>query len=381
MIYLDNSSTTEPYEEVLDVYKQTSSRYFGNPSSLHRLGTETEQLLEAAAQQIKKTLRLKNYDIVFTSGATEANNAALKGAAWANMSKGRHIIASAIEHPSVTETLDQLTELFGFEVTYLPADQNGFVSLKDVKSAIRPDTIIVSVMHVNNEVGSIQPVKEIGGFLKQHRDILFHVDHVQGIHKVPLSIEEAGIDLCTVSGHKFHGLKGTGALIVKKGTRLIPLITGGSQQKGVRAGTEHTAGAVSLAKAINLSARDMNERLSSVEAAKNALMERLSGTDGVVINTPAENSAPHIINFSVPGVKAEVLLHMLEEKGIYVSTTAACSAREHKPSRVLLQMNKGEQIASSSIRVSLNFSHTADITEPFMAALAPAVQKLKKMMR
>lgn len=198
------------------MYKQTSSRYFGNPSSLHRLGTETEQLLEAAAQQIKKTLRLKNYDIVFTSGATEANNAALKGAAWANMSKGRHIIASAIEHPSVTETLDQLTELFGFEVTYLPADQNGFVSLKDVKSAIRPDTIIVSVMHVNNEVGSIQPVKEIGGFLKQHRNILFHVDHVQGIHKVPLSIEEAGIDLCTVSGHKFHGLKGTGALIVKK---------------------------------------------------------------------------------------------------------------------------------------------------------------------
>ncbi len=170
---------------------------------------------------------------------------------------------------------------------------------------------------------------------------------MQGIHKVPLSIEEAGIDLCTVSGHKFHGLKGTGALIVKKERGSFRLSRAARKEKGVRAGTEHTAGAVSLAKAINLSARDMNERLSSVEVAKNALMERLSGTDGVVINTPAENSAPHIINFSVPGVKAEVLPHMLEEKGIYVSTTAACSAREHKPSHVLLQMNKGEQIASS----------------------------------
>ncbi|MCC9021283.1 cysteine desulfurase family protein [Bacillus nakamurai] len=381
MIYLDNSSTTEPYEDVLEVYKQTSSRYFGNPSSLHQLGTETEQLLEAAAQQIKKTLRLKNYDIVFTSGATEANNAALKGAAWANMKKGRHIIATAIEHPSVTETLDQLTELFGFEVTYLPVNQDGFVSVQDVKEAIRPDTIMVSMMHVNNEVGSIQPVKETGDLLKQHRNIVFHVDHVQGIHKVPLSIEEAGIDLCTISGHKFHGVKGTGALLVKKGTRLIPLITGGSQQKGIRAGTEHTAGAVSLAKAINLSAREMAERLSSMEKAKNVLIKRLSETDGVVINTPAKNSAPHIINFSVPGVKAEVLLHMLEEKGIYVSTTAACSAREHKPSRVLLQMNKGEQIAASSIRVSLNFSQTAEVAEPFMNALVPAVQKLKKVMR
>ncbi|MBY8913151.1 cysteine desulfurase [Bacillus sp. YC2] len=381
MIYLDNSSTTEPYEDVLEVYKQTSSRYFGNPSSLHRLGTETEQLLEAAAQQIKKTLRLKNYDIVFTSGATEANNAALKGAAWANMKKGRHIIATAVEHPSVTETLDQLTELFGFEVTYLPVNQDGFVSVQDVKEAIRPDTIMVSMMHVNNEVGSIQPVKETGDLLKQHRDILFHVDHVQGIHKVPLSIEEAGIDLCAISGHKFHGLKGTGALLVKKGTRLNPLITGGSQQKGIRAGTEHTAGAVSLAKAVNLSAREMAERLSSMEEAKKVLIKRLSETEGVVINTPAENSAPHIINFSVPGVKAEVLLHMLEEKGIYVSTTAACSAREHKPSRVLLQMNKGEQIASSSIRASLNFSQTAEVAEPFMNALVPAVQKLKKMMR
>ncbi|KXZ21235.1 cysteine desulfurase [Bacillus nakamurai] len=381
MIYLDNSSTTEPYEDVLEVYKQTSSRYFGNPSSLHRLGTETEQLLEAAAQQIKKTLRLKNYDIVFTSGATEANNAALKGAAWANIKKGRHIIATAIEHPSVTETLDQLTELFGFEVTFLPVNQDGFVSVQDVKEAIRPDTIMVSMMHVNNEVGSIQPVKETGDLLKQHRDILFHVDHVQGIHKVPLSIEEADIDLCTISGHKFHGLKGTGALLVKKGTRLIPLITGGSQQKGIRAGTEHTAGAVSLAKAVNLSARDMAERLSAMEKAKNVLINRLSETDGVVVNTPAENSAPHIINFSVPGVKAEVLLHMLEEKGIYVSTTAACSAREHKPSRVLLQMNKGEQIAASSIRISLSFSQTAEVAEPFMNALVPAVQKLKKVMR
>ncbi|MEC0280787.1 cysteine desulfurase family protein [Bacillus halotolerans] len=381
MIYLDNSSTTKPHNEVLNVYEQTSSRYFGNPSSLHRYGAETEQLLQAAKNQIKRALGLKNYDIVFTSGATEANNVALKGAALSKIKTGKHIIATSIEHPSVTESLEQLTELFGFEVTYLSVNEDGFVSIKELKDAIRPDTVLVSMMHVNNEVGSVQPIEEAGEVLKQYPNILFHVDYVQGIFKVPLAIENAGIDLCSISGHKFHGLKGTGALLVKEGTRLIPLITGGSQQKGIRAGTEHTAGAVSLAKAINLAADDHHHHLERMEAAKELFMKRLSDSDGVVLNTPQFNSAPHIINFSVPGIKAEVLLHMLEEKDIFVSTTSACSAKEHKPSKVLLQMGKGEQIAGSSIRISLNYSQTSDVTEPFMNALVPGIKKLKKMMR
>ncbi|QJC97298.1 cysteine desulfurase family protein [Bacillus mojavensis] len=381
MIYLDNSSTTKPNHEVLNVYEQTSSRYFGNPSSLHRYGAETEQLLQAAKNQIKRALGLKNYDIVFTSGATEANNVALKGAALSKIKTGKHIIATSIEHPSVTESLEQLTELFGFEVTYLSVNEDGFVSIKDLKDAIRPDTVLVSMMHVNNEVGSVQPIEEAGEVLKQYPNILFHVDYVQGIFKVPLAIENAGIDLCSISGHKFHGLKGTGALFVKEGTRLIPLITGGTQQKGIRAGTEHTAGAVSLAKAINLASDDYHHHLERMVAAKELFMKKLSDSDGVVLNTPQSNSAPHIINFSVPGIKAEVLLHMLEEKDIFVSTTSACSAKEHKPSKVLLQMGKGEQIAGSSIRISLNYSQTSDVTEPFMNALVPGIKKLKKMMR
>ncbi|MGG1241985.1 cysteine desulfurase family protein [Bacillus cabrialesii] len=381
MLYLDNSSTTKPYDEVLNTYEQTSSRYFGNPSSLHRYGAETEQLLQAAKNQMKRSLGLKKYDIVFTSGATEANNLALKGAALSKIKAGKHIIATSIEHPSVTESLEQLTELFGFDVTYLSVNEDGFVSIEELKQAIRPDTVLVSMMHVNNEVGSVQPIEEAGEVLKEHPSILFHVDYVQGIYKVPLAIEKAGIDLCSISGHKFHGLKGTGALIVKEGTRLTPLITGGSQQKGIRAGTEHTAGAVSLAKAINLAAADFETRHTAMAAAKELFIKRLSETEGVVVNTPQDNSAPHIINFSVPGIKAEVLLHMLEEQNIFVSTTSACSAKEHKPSKVLLQMGKGEQIAGSSIRISLNYSQTSEVAEPFMNALVPGIKKLKKMMR
>lgn len=196
MIYLDNSSTTKPYDEVLNVYEQTSSRYFGNPSSLHRYGAETEQLLQAAKNQIKRSLGLKKYDIVFTSGATEANNAALKGAALSKIKTGKHIIATSIEHPSVTESLEQLKELFGFDITYLSVNEDGFVSIEDLKAAIRPDTVLVSMMHVNNEVGSVQPIEAAGEVLKEHSNILFHVDYVQGIYKVPLAIEKAGIDLC-----------------------------------------------------------------------------------------------------------------------------------------------------------------------------------------
>ncbi|KAF1681562.1 cysteine desulfurase family protein [Bacillus sp. SKDU12] len=381
MLYLDNSSTTKPYDDVLNTYEQTSRRYFGNPSSLHRYGAETEQLLQAAKQQIKRAMGLKNYDIVFTSGATEANNLALKGAALSKIKAGKHIIATSIEHPSVTESLEQLQELFGFDVTYLSVNEDGFVSIEELKQSIRPDTVLVSMMHVNNEVGSVQPVEEAGEMLKEHPNILFHVDYVQGIYKVPLAIETSGIDLCSISGHKIHGLKGTGALIVKEGTRLIPLITGGSQQKGIRAGTEHTAGAVSLAKAINLAAADFETRLGTMAAAKELFMKRLSETEGVVVSTPQMNSAPHIINFSVPGIKAEVLLHMLEEQHIFVSTTSACSAKENKPSKVLLQMGKGEQVAGSSIRISLHYSQTSEVAEPFMDALVPGIKKLKKMMR
>ena len=281
----------------------------------------------------------------------------------------------------MTESLEQLKTAFGFEVTYLPVDGHGFVSLEDLKQALRKDTILVSIMHVNNETGVIQPLEEIGKIVKENTRAYFHVDHVQGINKVPLDISGAAIDLCTISGHKFHGLKGTGALILNERISLFPLISGGEQQNNRRAGTENTAGAVTLAKAINLSKQDYNHYIEEIKAAKSAFIKELKELKGVILNTPEENSAPHIINFSVPGLKAEVLLHMLEERDIFVSTTSACSSKQHKPSKVLLEMGKGEDAASSSIRISMTYRDNHEIVGPFMTALKESLHKLKGIMR
>ncbi|MDA1477620.1 cysteine desulfurase family protein [Bacillus changyiensis] len=381
MIYLDNSSTTTPYHEVLNIFQKVNQRFYGNPSSLHQLGIEADQLLTEARRQIKAALSIKDYDIVFTSGASEANNLALKGIAFAQQQKGKHIIASSIEHPSVTESLEQLRTFFGFEITYLPVDSRGLVSIEQLEQVIRKDTILVSVMHVNNEIGVIQPIEEIGKVVKNMSDAFFHVDYVQGINKVPLNIIKAGIDLCTISGHKFHGLKGTGALILKKDISLFPIITGGEQQYNRRAGTENLAGAVTLAKAINLSSQHYVEYIEEMKAVKADFIRQLQQVNDVILNTSEKNSAPHIINFSVPGIKAEVLLHMLEERDIFVSTTSACSSKHGKPSKVLLAMGKGEQVAASSIRISLTYQNNQMIVEPFMTALKESVHKLKGIMR
>ena len=381
MIYLDNSSTTQPYPEVLQTYEQVSRRFFGNPSSLHHHGVEADQLLAEARKQIKSALSVTDYDVVFTSGASEANNMALKGIALAHGQKGKHIITSSIEHPSVSESLEQLKTAFGFDITYLPVDGQGRVSLEELEKAITKDTILVSIMHVNNETGVIQPVEDIGNIVKRTSRAFFHVDFVQGIHKVPLDIARAKIDLCTISGHKFHGLKGTGALILKEEITLFPLISGGEQQNSRRAGTENTAGAAALAKAINLSAKDYSGYIEEMKAAKADFIKQLKGLEGVILNTPEDASAPHIINFSVPGIKAEVLLHMLEERGIFVSTTSACSSKQHKPSKVLMAMGKGEQAAESSIRISLTYRGNEGVVEPFMTALTESVHKLKGIMR
>ncbi|MED1741547.1 cysteine desulfurase family protein [Bacillus swezeyi] len=381
MIYLDNSSTTKPYHEMLQIYEQVNQRFFGNPSSLHRHGVEADQLLTEARQQIKSALSLSRYDIVFTSGASEANNMALKGIALAHRHRGKHIIASSIEHPSVAESLEQLKTAFDFEITYLPVDSRGFVSLEELEEALRKDTILVSVMHVNNETGAIQPVDDIGRIVKEKSRACFHVDYVQGINKVPLDIPGAAIDLCTISGHKFHGLKGTGALILKEELSLFPLISGGEQQNNRRAGTENTAGAVSLAKAVNMSSKDYDDYIEEMKTAKSNFIKQLKEMEGVILNTPEVGSAPHIINFSVPGMKAEVLLHMLEERDIFVSTTSACSSRQHKPSKVLLAMGKGDEAAASSIRISMTYRDNKEIVEPFMTALKESLHKLKGIMR
>ncbi|KAJ0073244.1 cysteine desulfurase family protein [Bacillus altitudinis] len=379
MIYLDNSATTKPYPEVLQVHQQVSERFFGNPSSLHQLGIDASRLLSETRKQILHYTGFTQYEIIFTSGATEANNIAIKGAALAKMNRGRHIVTTAIEHPSVIESFEQLKTLFGFDISYIQVNEHGRADMTHLKEVLRPDTVLVSLMHVNNETGVIQPIEEASSIIRKYaKEAIFHVDGVQGIGKVPLP-KEMDIDLLTMSGHKIHGLKGTGALFLKKEIILAPFITGGEQELGLRSGTENPAGAVSLAKAIKQSFEYLNKYHDEMIALKTELEQQLGKIEGVVINTPLTHSAPHIVNFSVPGIQIEVLLHMLEKEGIYVSTTSACSAKKKEPSRVLLAMGKSEEAAKSSMRISLTYGQGPELAPQIITSIAQSVKKLKGM--
>ena len=368
MIYLDNSATTQPYKEVLETFVTVSEKFFGNPSSLHKIGMEAEQLMERARQQIAEYFQVKPNEILFTSGGTEGNNLAIKGTAFQFRSRGKHLITTAIEHPSSLEAFRYLESL-GFEVTYLPVDERGLVSVDELKKAVRDDTILVSIIHVNNEIGTVQPVEEIGAFLKTKRKIIFHVDHVQGATKVPLNLYEANIDLCTVSGHKIHGLKGTGFLFVREGLALTPLLHGGGQEKGFRSGTENVAGIVALAKAVRLSFEKSKTMLGRLHELKHDLIQELENIDGVVVNTPKEHSAPHIVNFSLPGYKPEVIIHALAEKGISISTKSACSSKQSEASHVILALGAGEKRAVSALRVSMSFQTEKQHIDTFLKEL------------
>ncbi|MEH7747967.1 cysteine desulfurase family protein, partial [Neobacillus drentensis] len=288
MIYLDNSATTKPFKEVLDSFVTVSSEYYGNPSSLHNMGAQAEKLLSQAREQVSKLLKVKPSEIYFTSGGTEGNNLAIKGTALLHKNKGRHLITSSIEHPSVQSAMEQL-EQEGFEVTYLPVDEHGRISVADLESAIRKDTILISIMHVNNEVGTVQPIEEIGELLINHPAILFHVDAVQSIGKLPFSLKESRVDFCSISGHKFHGLKGTGALYIREGTRLAPLFSGGNQERKLRSGTENVAGAVAMAKALRMTLTKAETGLARMKRIQKMLRNGLTEIEDVQIHTPHEN--------------------------------------------------------------------------------------------
>ncbi|MGN1402620.1 MAG: cysteine desulfurase family protein [Bacillus sp. (in: firmicutes)] len=380
MIYFDNSATTMPYKEAVDAFTAVSTKYFGNPSSLHGIGATAEQLLMQARKQVAKLLEVKEQEILFTSGGTEGNNMTIKGVALASRSKGRHMIVSAIEHASVMESCDQLEKL-GYEITRLSPDASGRIRAEDVEKNLREDTILVSVMHVNNETGAVQPVQAIGKILASYPKVVYHVDYVQGIGKVPLSIKAYGIDLCTISAHKFHGLKGTGALYVREGVALSPLFSGGSQERKLRSGTENVAGAVSMAKALRLTLDQWEQKASRMKKISEYLRENLSAMEEVVINSPSRHVAPHILNFSVPGVKAEVLVHALEEHNIYVSTTSACSSKKKAISDTILLMTADKQRAESSIRISLSAENDRQEAEIFITVLESTLKKLKEVMR
>ncbi|MBB3851962.1 cysteine desulfurase [Parageobacillus caldoxylosilyticus] len=381
MIYLDNSATTKPFPEVIDSFVTVATKYFGNPSSLHELGMKSERLLTQAREQIAAALKVKPSEIVFTSGGTEANNFAIKGVAFQYRHRGKHIITTAIEHPSVSEPCQQLEQL-GFEVTYLPVNEHGMVTAEQVKKALREDTILVSVMHVNNEVGAIQPVEEIGALLAHYPKTIFHVDRVQGISKVPLDMKKARIDLCTMSAHKFHGLRGAGILYVRQGIRLSPLLAGGGQEMQLRSGTENVPAIVAMAKALRIALEKYDKQIDYLHEVKQAWLNELKAIPEIQINTPVEHSAPHIINFSLKhGMKPEVFVHELAKSDIFVSTTSACSSKKKAPSKTLLAMGVGEERAESGIRISLSFENTLEEIPIAVAAMKKAIEKLSEVTR
>lgn len=379
MIYFDNSATTHPHPQVIEVVRKTMETYYGNPSSLHQKGVEAESVLKQARAIAAQYLKCKPGEIIFTSGGTESNNAAVKGVAFQYLNRGKHIVTTQVEHPAVYDVCRQLEE-WGFSVTYLPVDQDGRVSPDDVKEAIRPDTVLVSVMHVNNETGTIQPIREIGSFLKQHPKVMFHVDAVQSIGKVPIQLKEWGIDLLSISAHKFHGPRGAGILYKREGLKIQPLLMGGGQEAGYRSGTENLPAIAGMAKAIRLMEEQAGKDAAHLHMLTELLREGVRAVPGCIINTPDREAAPHILNVSFPGMKAEVLLHALEERGFLVSTKSACSTKSNEPSRVLMAMGMDRERALSALRISVGRENTLDEAKQFIAALTDAVKQIRPYM-
>ncbi|WCK55810.1 cysteine desulfurase family protein [Aneurinibacillus sp. Ricciae_BoGa-3] len=383
MIYFDNSATSAPYPEVLKVYQDVAQKYFGNPSSLHSLGTSAAKLLNQSRHVASEALGGATGDIIFTSGGTESNNMAIKGIALQYSSRGKHIIMSSVEHASVYETGKQLEGL-GFRITYLPVDSTGRVDPADVEQAMQDDTILVSVMYVNSELGTIQPVAEIGSILARFPKVFFHVDAVQGFGKLPVEPARWGVDLLSLSAHKFHGPRGIGLLYMRKGIVLSPLLSGGGQEDGKRSGTENLPAIVAMAKAMRMQHQSLAANRKHMTTIRTFLIEQLESFPGCLINGPGKgspNAAPHIVNFSFPGLKSEVVVHALEEKEIYLSTRSACSSRQSKPSRVLLAAGLDEARASSALRVSLSEDNTMVQAKAFISALNEVIPNLAKIMR
>lgn len=379
MIYLDNSATTKPHPQVIDVVTKAMQQYYGNPSSLHHKGVEAENVLKQARSLAAQSLNVKPSEIIFTSGGTESNNLAIKGIAFQYQGRGKHIITSQVEHPAVYSVCKQLEE-FGFETTFLPVDADGRVSPEEVQRAIRPDTILVSIMHVNNETGTIQPIQQIGKLLQQYPKLFFHVDAVQSFGKVPLAIREWGIDLLSLSAHKFHGPRGIGLLVKREGITLHPLLIGGGQEGGMRSGTENVPGIAGMAKAMRLVVETQIADTPHLSKMNQRLKQGLIEIPDCLLNTPEIGAAPHIVNFSIPGVKAEVLIHSLEEKGFLVSTRSACSSKTNEPSRVLMATGMNKERALASIRVSLSPENKLEEIEQFLVALAKSVKQLRPYM-
>lgn len=380
MDYFDHCATTPPYPEVVEAMSEVMQVYFGNPSSIHRIGIEAERMITKARKIIAVGLDVQPSEIIFTSGGTESNNLAIKGAALQYASRGKHIITTELEHASVYEACKQL-ESWGFDVTYLRPDEHGCIRVEEVATALRDDTCLVSVMYVNNEVGTVQPIREIGQLLAKYPRVLFHVDAVQGFAKLPLLPGTWGIDLMSVSAHKLRGPKGIGFLYRRQGVQLQPLLSGGGQETGARSGTENVPAIVGMAKAVRMSMERRREAEPHMRALRLHLLKQLIEEPGIVLNGASDEArmAPHIVHLSVPGIRSEVVVHALEKEQLYISTKSACASGEMEPSRVLLAMGLDHARASSGLRISLSVDHQIAEVERLAVVLKRVVKELTQL--
>lgn len=376
MIYLDYVATTPLKKEVLETYTNLLEKHFYNADSMYDKGIEVNRLMEHSRKLLSDMLKVKEDELIFTSCGSEANNLAIKGAAFQYQNRGKHIITTAIEHSSVYETCKELEQYFGFEVTYLKVDQKGRISLQELADSIKDDTILVSIMYVNNEVGVINPIEEIKKIVRQHDKVKLHFDMVQALGKLPINLND--VDLASFSAHKIYGLKGSGLLFKRRNTTLVPLINGGQQEFSLRGGTSNACTNIVFAKTLRLALENFDEKVAHMKMINHYTRVQLAKIAGVVINSDEDVCIASIINFSCPGYRPEVILHDLESKEIYLSTRSACSSKTENVSRVMAQLNLDEKIASSALRVSFGDHTTKEDIDKFCYYLQESLRKLKK---
>ena len=378
-VYFDNSATTKPYDEVIEAVSKGMKEYFGNPSSLHKIGMNCEKRLNEAREYFASTIKCNKEEIYFTSGGSEGNNLILKGL----LKPGHHFITTAFEHHSIISTCKQLEEK-GVKVTYLDVDSEGRISLEDLEEAITKDTVLVSIMQVNNEIGVIQDIEAIGKLIKERSSrAKFHVDAVQGYGKLPIDVNKSNVDFLTVASHKIHGPKGVGFIYIKKGIILNSLISGGSQEKGIRAGTENLPGIIGFEKAAQITFEEMESRYDKVLELKKYFVERLNEIKNIRINGEIDGFSPYILNVSFLGVRAEVLLHLLEEQNIYVATGSACTSKSSAAhgSYVIKSLGLSNKEVESAIRFSFSYENTKEEVDYTIDVIKKSLMFLRRVKR
>lgn len=381
-IYLDNSATTMAYPEVGELVRKVMCEDYGNPSSMHRKGVEAERYIKEAKETLARLWKVQEKEIFFTSGGTESDNLALVGAARANKRAGNHLITTAIEHPAIINTMRYLEEE-GFQVTYLPVDRYGRVRLDALQEALCPETILVSIMCVNNEVGSVQPIQEAAGIVKAYnKNILFHVDAVQGFGKYRIYPKKLKVDMCSISGHKIHGPKGIGALYIDEHVKIRPILFGGEQQKNIRSGTENVPGIAGLGLAARMIYQDLDAKVEKMRELKQHFIQGVQEiSDTAIHGLYDETSAPHIISVGFAGIRSEVLLHALEDKGIYVSSGSACASNHPQISGVLKGIGAGQEFLDATLRFSMSEFTTRQEIDETLQTLYNIVPMLRRYTR